>query len=397
MDIQNTPFNGIPKFDRWFKVMMAVGVLALAYSFWLSPTRAWVNLLVDNFYFVSLSLFGGFFLALVAVTGSSFGSPYKRILEAMTAFLPYGLVMMAIIFFLGGHTIYEWTHTEVVMNDKLLKAKSGYLNGTFFSIRTLIYFGLWIFFTRLFVKKSREQDHSKTPLDITHSLVKYGAIFLVVFGLSYNMASFDWIMSIEPHWYSTVFGLYCFASMFVVCIGFIAISVVALQNHGYMKNIFGANQFHDLGKLLKGFTTFFAYIWFCQYLLIWYADISEESAYYVLRENYGWNWLFWLNIIINWIIPFLVLMPRGIKRETTVLWRVALLVLVGQWLNVFILVAPKIYEHHGVLAPQIGLPELGIALGYVGAFGMIFFKELKKASLVPLQDTYMEEALAFEQ
>lgn len=397
MDIKVEKFTGIERFDRWFKVLMAIGLVTLVLSFYFSPTRTWVNLLVDTFYFVSLSLFGGFFLALISVTNSSFGSPYKRILESMTAFLPYGLVLMAIIIFAGGHTLYEWTHHDVVMKDEILKAKSAFLNVPFFSVRLAIYFGLWIFFTKIFVSKSREQDQSNNPLDITHALVKYGAMFLVVFALTYSLASFDWIMSLEPHWYSTVFGVYCFASMFLIGVCFVTVAVITLQKQGYMQGIFGANQYHDLGKLIKGFTTFFAYIWFCQYLLMWYADIAEESAYYVLRENYGWNFLFWLSIVINWIIPFLALMPRQIKRETFVLGRVAGLVLVGQWLNVFILVAPKVYEHHGIVNPQIGLVEIGIALGFIGGFGMVFFKELKKASLVAVQDTYLLEGLSLEQ
>lgn len=397
MDIQDSKFTGIERYELWFKFMLAIGIFTMIFSFYLSPARTWINLLVDNFYFVSLSLFGGFFLALIAVTNSSFGSPYKRILEAMTAFLPYGLVMMALLIYFGGHHLYLWTHKDIVINDKILQAKAAFLNLPFFSIRTLIYFALWIFFTRLFVSKSREQDHSKNPLEITHSLVKYGAIFLVIFGLTYSMASFDWIMSLEPHWFSTVFGVYCFASMFVIGIAFVTISCIGLQSNGYLKTTFGENQYHDLGKLLKGFTTFFAYIWFCQYLLIWYANISEEAEYYVLREHFGWDWLFWLSIIINWVIPFIVLMPRHLKRETLVLSRIALLVLVGQWLNIYILVAPKVYEHLGVFDPQIGLPEVGLAAGYVGFFGLVFFRALKKASLVPLQDTYLLEGLSLEQ
>lgn len=397
MHIQNTKFTGIEKLDRWFKIMLAIGIVTLIFSFYLSPTRTWINLLVDNFYFVSLSLFGGFFLALVAVTNSSFGSPYKRILEAMTAFLPYGLVLMALLIFFGGHDLYIWTHTETVLKDPILKQKMAFLNVPFFSIRTLLYFVLWIFFTKLFVAKSRQQDFSSNPLKITQDLVKYGAIFLVVFGLTYCLASFDWIMSLEPHWYSTVFGIYCFSSMFVIGVAFVSLAVIALQDNGYLKDTFGENQYHDLAKLLKGFTTFFAYIWFCQYLLIWYANIAEEAEYYVLREHYGWDWLFWLSIIINWVIPFVVLMPRQVKRGTWVLWRVALLVLVGQWLNIFILVAPKVYEHLGVVNPEIGWPELGLAIGYVGFFGMVFFNALKKASLVPLQDPYLLEGLSLEQ
>lgn len=397
MHIQDIKFAGIEKLDRWFKVMLAIGIATLILSFYLSPTRTWINLLVDNFYFISLSLFGGFFLALISVTNSSFGAPYKRILEAMTAFLPYGLVLMALLIFFGSHHLYIWTHSDVVLKDEILKGKSSFLNLPFFSIRTLIYFGFWIVFTKLFVLRSREQDHSRNPIEITQSLVKYSAIFLVVFALTYCLASFDWIMSLEPHWYSTVFGIYCFSSMFVIGVAFVSVAVISLQSHGYLKNFFGENQYHDLSKLLFGFTTFFAYIWFCQYLLIWYANISEEAEYYVLREHYGWDWLFWLSIILNWVIPFIILMPRNVKRNTGILWRIALLVLVGQWLNIFILVAPKVYEHLGIVNPQIGWQEIGLALLYVGIFGLVFFNELKKASLVPLQDTYLLEGLSLEQ
>ena len=204
-------------------------------------------------------------------------------------------------------------------------------------------------------------------------------------------------MSLEPHWYSTVFGIYCFSSLFVIGLAFLSLAVISLQSYGHLEKYIGENQYHDLSKLLFGFTTFFAYIWFCQYLLIWYANISEEAEYYVLREHYGWNWLFWLSIIINWIIPFIVLLPRKIKRQTTVLLRVSLLVLVGQWLNIYILVAPKIYERMGVYNPQIGLPEVGLALGYAGFFGLVFFNELKKANLIPLQDPYLLEGVSLEQ
>ena len=397
MHIQEIKFSGIDKFDRWFKILVVVGVICLILSFVSSPTRAWINLLVNNFYFISLSLFGGFFLALLSVTNSSFGTPYKRILEAMTAFLPYGLAAMMLLIFFGGHYLYIWTHSDVVMSDAILKGKSTYLNTPFFTIRTFVYFGLWILFTKIFVSKSREQDHSNTPTLITQHLIKYSAIFLVIFALTYCLASFDWIMSLEPHWFSTVFGIYCFSSLFVMGIAFVSVSIITLQDNGYLKSYFNENQYHDLAKLLLGFTTFFAYIWFCQYLLIWYANISEEAEYYVLREHYGWDWLFWLNVIINWVIPFVVLLPRKVKRGTSVLFRVSLLVLVGQWLNIYILVAPKVYEHLGVYDPQVGWQEVGIALGFVGAFGLIFLNELKKASLLPLHDPYLQEGLALEQ
>lgn len=390
-------FMGIGNIERVLRVMVAIGVTTLILSAYFSPTRALTNLLVDNLYFVSLSLFGGFFLSLVSVTNSSFASPYKRILEATSAYLPYGFVIMFFLVIFGGHHLYLWSVSSELINDELLKGKSSFLNLPFFLFRMIFYFGLWIIFTKILVNKSRQQDHSANPMEISNSIAKYSSVFLVIFSLTYSFASFDWIMSLEPRWYSTIFGIYCFASMFVIGLAFTSIAVILLKANGYLKNHFGANQYHDLAKMLFGFTTFFAYIWFCQYLLIWYANLPDEVSYYVLRERREWRWPFWSILLFSWIVPFLALMPRNLKRGPFVLGIVSLLVLTGQWINIWIMVAPKIYEVKGLSHSFIGLTEIGMALGFVGLFGLIFFNELKKASLVPINDPFLSEALSLEQ
>jgi MFS family permease len=283
------------------------------------------------------------------------------------------------------------------MNDKILMEKASYLNLPFFSIRMVICVGLWSLMSFVLVRKFKEQENFPERAErIQESLGGLSAAFMIIFAVTYSMASFDWIMSLEPHWFSTIFGVFTFSGLVVSGLATLILVLIHLQHHGYLKDM-NLNHYHDLGKLLLGFTTFWAYIWFSQYLLIWYANIPEESEYYVLREHFGWSWLFWINIVLNWVIPFLVLLPRWTKRNKTVLQRTCLIILLGQWLNLYVMIAPKVMEHHGVMDPTITWIELFIALGYTGLFLFIFFKKLSQSSLVATNSPFLEEGLALEQ
>lgn len=386
-----------PKLNNIFKALVVIGLVGIAGAFFQSPTKAWINILVCNFYFMTISLFGVFFLALTNIVGASFISPYKRVLEAMAGCVPYmGVANLSIL--IGAHTLYEWTHHDVVMADEILKQKMPYLNMPFFSGRLIAFVFIWTVIAYLFTKKSRQQDASaKAGETIALSFKPLAAVSMIIFALSFTLFSYDMIMSLEPHWFSTMFGVYTFSGLFVSGLSFVVITIIYLKSRGYLKNEINENHYHDLGKFMFGFTTWWAYIWFCQYLLIWYSNISEESEYYVLREHFGWDWIFWFNFVINWIVPFLILMPREMKRNANVLLKVAFIILIGQWINVYIMVAPKVMEHHGIHDPMISWHELVIALGYIGFFCLIFSRNLTKASLVPVNDPYLEEAIALKQ
>ncbi len=382
--------------NKIFISMMGLGILGIAGAFYFLPIKVWVNILTVNFMFLSIGLFGIFMLAVTNIVGAAFVAPYRKILEALAGTVPYlGLSMFVIL--LGAHSLYEWTHADVVMNDKILMSKAAYLNLPFFSVRMIICIGLWSLMSMVLIKKFKEQeDFPDKAEDIQKSLSGLSALFMIVFGVTYSVASFDWIMSLEPHWFSTIFGVYTFSGLVVSGLATLILVLIYLQSQGYMEEV-NLNHYHDLGKLLLGFTTFWAYIWFSQYLLIWYANIPEESEYYVLREHYGWNLLFWANIILSWAIPFMILLPRWTKRNKKVLQWTCYIILVGQWLNLYVMVAPKVMEHHGVTNVSITWVELFIAAGYAGFFLFVFFKKLSKSSLVAENSPFLAEGLALEQ
>lgn len=375
---------------------IGIGLVALVFSFVQSPVRFWLNFLIDNIYFITIGLSGVFFLAVQFVTGSSWMRPYQRIPQAMSQYLPWALGLMLFLY-LGVHYLYEWSHADIVMHDEVLKGKEIYLNIPFFMARMLIIFSGWILFSKLISSAlDRIQLGTLDPIKGSGKLSKLSAIFLVFFGISFSFASYDWIMSVEPHWFSTVFSIYTFAGMFVSGIAFITLSLIALQSMGFLKGVINENHYHDLGKWLFGMSTFWAYIWFCQYMLIWYSNIPEETQYFILRNEHSWDWLFWINFVVNWGLPFVVLLPRASKRSTFILSRVCVLLLVGHWLDLYILIAPNVLKH-GNLSSYVGPFEVLAALGFAGFFVFIFLKALGKKSIVVDKDLFHDEGLHLHQ
>lgn len=389
-------FNMSAKMQKTCYVSIVIGILCFVLGLYLAPERTWINYLVNTFYFVSLALGGIFFVALQNLTNAGWARSLVRIPEAFGKFLPVGLILSLGLIF-GMHTLYEWTHLDVVAKDHLLQHKTPYLNTTFFMIRMIIVFVLWIVFSKILVTLSHKRDESGDSEAIQGNLSKYSAIFMIVLAGGYSIFSFDLVMSVEPHWFSTIFAMYTFSGMFVGALAVMIIALIIMQNMGYLNNIVNENHYHDLGKLLFAFTSFWAYIWFSQYMLIWYANIPEETQYYYLREKHTWDWLFYINFAINWLVPFFALMSRGSKREKFVLLRVAVVILIGRWLDIYLMVAPNVFKHANITNLQISWLEVGMAIGFAGLFVIIFVKGLKRAPLVPKNDPYLEESIHFNQ
>lgn len=371
-------------------LFMGIGFSLLLFSYFRDPTQAWANILLNNFYLLTFALSGTFFISIQAVSNASWATGMKRIPEAMTAYLPVAAAIMLLLYF-GMHSIYHWTHHEAVISDEILRQKSPYLNIPFFIVRILIVFGIWIFFSKKLIQNSRRQD-VEGGIEFTSQNLKYSAIFLVLFALTFTIASYDWMMSLEPHWYSTIFSVYTFAGLFSRGVVMITLIVLILLSSGYLKGIINENHLHDLGKLIFAFSTFWAYCWFCQYMLIWYANLPEETAYFLHRQEGGWFPLFILNLILNWIVPFLVLMPRATKRNQMVLWIVAIVMLFSHWLDIYLMVFPST-----VKKVTLGFTEIFSGLGFLALFFWVVFKALEKAPLVPLKDPYLEESLQHRQ
>lgn len=381
-------------FKKYLVYIAIVGTLISIVSFFHTPVRFWVNFLINNFYFVCMALSGLFFLVLQNITGSSWMRTYQRVPEAMTQFLPFSLALMVLGYF-GLHTIYEWTHHDVVMNDPILVKKIAYLNTPFFFIRMVLFFLIWIGFSKLISYLMDRWDKTKY-LEQDSRIAMYSAITLVVFSLTFAFASYDWIMSIEPHWFSTMFSIYTFSGLFVGGVAFITLALIVLRMQGYLTEYVTNDHLHDLGKWMFGMSTFWAYIWFCQYMLIWYSNIPEETQYYVLRSQGNWTWLFWSNFAISFGVPFILLMTRESKRNPVTLAIVAVVILIGRWVDLYTLVAPKVYEHNEIAA-IIGPYEIVSAISYAAVFLLVFFSYLSKKKLIIENDPYFEEGLHLHQ
>ena len=323
-----------------------------------APERAWPNLLLNGFYITSAGVSAMFFLATQRATGARWSASLRRVPEAFLAILPMGAALLLALF-LGRHVLYSWSNPGAMVAEPAIAGKLRYLQplmGIHAHGHVLV---TWMVFARLFRRASVQQDmHPELGLVLHEKMTRYAVAFIPAFALTLTLAAYDWLISVDPRWFSTMYAVYVFAGTFVQGIAGITLAVVLLKEHGFMKDSVSDHQLHDLGKMLFAFSTFWAYIWVCQYLLIWYGNIPEEVSHYVTRTNGPWIYLFALNLLVNWVIPFLVLISVRAKCTGKVLKRIAVLLLCGHWLDLYLLVMPSVWK-----VPRIGFTEIAIARG----------------------------------
>jgi len=324
------------------------------------------------------------------VTSASWSVVLRRIPEAMASTLPLAAVLSLAVLALIP-TLYEWSHADAVAADPLLQQKSVWLNPTFFAGRTVFCGLLWLLFGAILVSGPRRREASGNA---GKRRVAASGIFLALFAISFSVLTFDWIMSLEPHWFSTMFAVYNFAGLFLGGMAVVTLFVIVLRRTGHLDGIVTENHLHDLGKLMFSFSTFWAYIWFCQYMLIWYANIPEETSHFVTRQADSWNVVFLTNVCVNWAIPFFVLLPRGAKRRETTLLAIAILLIVGRWLDLYLMILPPFLGEE----PHLGIWEILPVVSALSFFALAFFRALGKASILPPRsDPYLEESLHLHQ
>lgn len=353
-------------------------------------TRVLVSGLSNSFFFFSIGLGALFFLALQYATETGWYATVKRVIESVTGFLPIGVglmvLLLAIISAMDGAHIYTWMDADVVAHDKIIQGKGAYLNLAFFWLRTVVYMAIYLLFWRGFRKRSLEEDRIGGT-DIHFKNYKKGALFLVFFAVFSSTSSWDWIMSIDVHWFSTLFGWYTFAGMWVSTMVVLIMLVLYLKKQGYLTKV-NESHIHDLGKWTFATSFLWSYLWFSQFMLIWYANIPEETTYYIARiENF--KILYFGMFFINFAFPMLILMSRDAKRHAGILTFVGLIILAGHWVDVYLMFAGG---SMGATA-KIGLIEIGMALLLMGVFIRVVLTNLTKAPLMPVNHPFLDESL----
>ncbi len=383
----------LPKFElshaarRLLLALMAFGLGTFVLGLFRAPERIWPNLLIAVFYVLSLGLGALFFVAVHYATNAGWGTAIRRIPEAISQSLPLAAAGAAVLLF-GLHSLYEWTHDTVVAQDAILQGKRAWLNEPFFIGRLAGYFMLWIGLSRLLRKHSLQQD-ADGDLAHTHRNVRHAVLFLILGIVSFCLASIDLLMSLQPHWYSTVFGLLSLSGMFLGGLAIVTVFVLILRRRGYAR-VFTADHLHTLGQLLMSFSVFWVYMWVSQHMLIWYSNIPEETSYYIFRHFGGWGSLSFLNVVLNWLLPFLILLPRATKRHDKILLQTCIIILLGRWLDLFIMVMPVTFGP----TPTLGLWEIGPLTGLLAAFFWVAFRAFQKLpNPVPINDPYLVESL----
>jgi hypothetical protein len=365
-----------------------IGAIGLVVGFLKNSDALWPAYLTALFFVSCLGIGGLFWTSLNNLCKVGWSVGIRRVAEGFTSFIPAMIIASLILAALGLKHLYPWARPEEVANDPVIAAKVGYLNASSMVVRLLV-FGIGMFlFARAIVGNSVKQDANGDEA-LTHRNVGLSIAFVLFFAITFSLFSVDLLMSLLPSWYSTIFGIYCFAGLFQSSIAFLILVLLYLRKTGMIEGYCTDDHFHDLGKFLKGFTVFWAYIAFSQFMLIWYANIPEETEFFLMRSQNGWMMISMALLFFKFIVPFLALLPRASKRSSAVLVPVCVLILVMQYVDVWWMVGPNFNEN----LFHWGFYEATMLLGFLGILMLCMFRFYKKNGLVAVKDPRMREAI----
>lgn len=368
-------------------MLLALGVALVIGAYADDARRAAFDNTILFLFLASLAAGSVFLVALEYISGAVWSVPMRRVTEFISGLAPLlPLVGFPLLFQL--HGLFSWSHQEVLSGDSLLQGKSPYLNVPFFIVRFGVVSALWILFFYLFTRNSMKQDETADQ-KLTTWNIRLAAIFLPVFAVTLTVTIIDWGMSLEPHWFSTILGVYYFAGTVLAAVAAVTVAVVYLLEAGYLPKLRG-DHLYSLGALMFAFVNFWAYIAFSQFLLIWYSNMPEETVWFMKRWQNGWEIVSVLLIVVHFAVPYFVLLPQEAKKNLKTLKFMAIWLLFAHLLDIYWLVMPTYAE-----TVSIGWMELGIPLVVVGLSIVVLSWNMSRHSLVPLKDPKLERALQF--
>ncbi|HZE85412.1 MAG TPA: quinol:cytochrome C oxidoreductase [Puia sp.] len=390
------------RYKQWSLILIGVGLVSLIIGFIMygntnQGTRFWASLLQNGVYFLLITNAAMFFFCATSLAWAGFQISFRRVTEAISAsVIPIGIItfviLMALVF--GGKTaIYQWLDKDYVAKDAVLNGKKGFLNPTFFTIWTILSIGLWTLLGVKMRKLSRSIDD--TPLSVEEGKkyiwknTVWSAVYIVWFTLTVaSVTPWLWLMSIDAHWFSTMYSWYTFASSFVSGIALMTIFIIYVKNQGYLEYV-NEEHLHDLGKFQFAFSIFWTYLWFAQFMLIWYANISEETIYFKVRFEGAYIGVFYLNLVINFLAPLLIYMKRNAKRNYATVIFMSVLLIFGHWLDFFQMVFAGPYPDH----VPLNLFDFGVALGFVGVIMWQTGRVLSKFPILAKNHPFLKESI----
>ncbi|MCX7876167.1 MAG: quinol:cytochrome C oxidoreductase [Melioribacteraceae bacterium] len=378
-----------PKVKSVGLALLIFGIVLVIAGYFVSPARMTFNNIIGFTFLISIVIGSLFFVSIEYLAGAVWSTPFRRIAE----FLTYGVYVLPFILIpilLNLHDVFHWTHPEVVNSDKILKEKAPYLNVNFFLIRILGFLLIWILFQRFITKNSEKQDFSKEQ-SLTTKNIKISAIFIPLFAITITFTAIDFLMSLEPHWFSTIFGVYYFSGTILASLATITIAVIYLNEHGYLVKGLSSDHYYSLGALMFAFTNFWAYIAFSQFLLIWYANLPEETFWFLQRWEGSWIAYSIGLIIIRFVIPYFGLLTQPSKMDPKRLKIMSIWILFAHFYDLYFLVMPN-YSRSGVVFSWF---ELGFPMLIIGALILIFNELSKRKNLVAIGDPKLKRGIDF--
>lgn len=398
MEIPRDELELGPEAVRWARFAALTGVVGIVLSLGLAAAgagggwdRFYAGWLVNYLFFLTLALGALVFVLIQHATRAGWSVAVRRLAEAYAPNVLVPMAFLAIPVWIGMRSLYPWTDAMAVANDKMLTAKSPWLHLPFFAVRTAIYFSIWTALAVWFHRRSTEQDVSGSK-KLTASMETASTAGLVLFAFSVTFFAFDYVMSLTPHWYSTIYGVYFFSGCIVGAFALLLVTSAGVQRGGRLMHAITTEHYHDLGKLMFAFTIFWAYIGFSQYMLMWYANLPEETSWYAARQTGSWTAVSLTLLFGHFLLPFLLLMSRWVKRRRAFIVTGAIWMLVMHWLDVYWLVMPS-------KTPAGFSPALVDLLSFVGIGGLfvaIAIRRMGAHALLPVKDPRLSESLEYE-